>query len=243
MLLASRHASGHAGRLHCGRSWTTCLARDAASMLAPSHSRRTPSHPNTASTTNCQPDQPSFPPPAVLKYFIAQREKEIESGAAKKAFQKAANQGVGRAAGAKAPEAGEGVRVLEGLAASGLRAIRWVAVGCGAGSQVVDGLWGRLGSGRLGRVLLLAPACADCFSCPAAGACDLPLSAGCSASSALLLHPLFCSYDKELEGVLDIATACVGSPVLAVYISHPAATPLVMQLRQGGGGCARSGGQ
>lgn len=62
--------------------------------------------------------------PAVLKYFIAQREKEIESGAAKKAFQKAANQGVGKAAGAKAPVAGEGVRVLEGLAASGLRAIR-----------------------------------------------------------------------------------------------------------------------
>ncbi|PRW58454.1 tRNA (guanine(26)-N(2))-dimethyltransferase 2 [Chlorella sorokiniana] len=62
---------------------------------------------------------------SVLKYFIAQREKEIESGAAKKAFQKAANQGVGKAAGAKAPVAGEGVRVLEGLAASGLRAIRY----------------------------------------------------------------------------------------------------------------------
>ena len=60
----------------------------------------------------------------MLKYFVAQREKEIESGAAVKAFKKAANQGVGKAAGAKPPVAGEGVRVLEGLGASGLRAIR-----------------------------------------------------------------------------------------------------------------------
>lgn len=59
----------------------------------------------------------------MLKYFIAQREAEIESGAARKAFQKAMNAGMAPK-GQKAPAAGEGVRVLEGLAASGLRAIR-----------------------------------------------------------------------------------------------------------------------
>lgn len=64
-------------------------------------------------------------PPAVLKYFIAQREKEIESGEARKRFNKAQNAGAA-APGAKPPRAGEGVRVLEGLAASGLRAMRWV---------------------------------------------------------------------------------------------------------------------
>lgn len=60
---------------------------------------------------------------AVLKYFIAEREKEVESGAARKMFQKVKNAGhAGRST--KLPEPGEGIRVLEGLAASGLRAIR-----------------------------------------------------------------------------------------------------------------------
>lgn len=62
--------------------------------------------------------------PAVLKYFIAQREEEIENGTARKMFQKVKNTGLA-GSGVKAPEPGEGVRVLEGLAASGLRAIRW----------------------------------------------------------------------------------------------------------------------
>lgn len=61
---------------------------------------------------------------SVLKYFIAQREKEIESGEARKRFNKAQNAGAA-APGAKPPRAGEGVRVLEGLAASGLRAMRY----------------------------------------------------------------------------------------------------------------------
>ncbi|KAL4430759.1 hypothetical protein ABPG75_006015 [Micractinium tetrahymenae] len=61
---------------------------------------------------------------SVLKYFIAQREKEIESGEARKRFSKAQNAGA-TAPGARPPKAAEGVRVLEGLAASGLRAMRY----------------------------------------------------------------------------------------------------------------------
>ncbi|PSC68820.1 putative tRNA (guanine(26)-N(2))-dimethyltransferase 2 isoform B [Micractinium conductrix] len=69
---------------------------------------------------------------SVLKYFIAQRETEIESGEARKRFQKAANAGAA-GAGAKPAQPGEGVRVLEGLAASGLRAIRY--------ATELEGVW------------------------------------------------------------------------------------------------------
>ncbi|KAL4859544.1 putative tRNA (guanine(26)-N(2))-dimethyltransferase 2 [Chlorella vulgaris] len=58
------------------------------------------------------------------QYFIAQRELEIESGAARKLFNKVRNAGVA-SKDAVPPKAGEGIRVLEGLAASGLRAIRY----------------------------------------------------------------------------------------------------------------------
>ena len=60
---------------------------------------------------------------AVIKYFIEQREAEIASGAARKAHNKAANAGAASGSGGP-PQAGQGIRVLEGLAASGLRAIR-----------------------------------------------------------------------------------------------------------------------
>lgn len=78
---------------------------------------------------------PLLQPPwarAVLKYFIAQREKEIADGTARKVFKKAQNAGM-TPAGAKPPVAGAGVRVLEGLAASGLRAIRCGMTCCPAG--------------------------------------------------------------------------------------------------------------
>lgn len=61
---------------------------------------------------------------SVIKYFIAQREKEIESGEARKMFQRVRNAGLVKAS-IGPPQAGAGIRVLEGLAASGLRAIRY----------------------------------------------------------------------------------------------------------------------
>lgn len=99
---------------------------------------------------------------AVLKYFIAQREKEIESGEARKRFSKAQNAGAA-APGAKPPRAGEGVRVLEGLAASGLRAMRCVPMqpqgAASASSQPCRQRACRAGCRESVRVLALEQAC------------------------------------------------------------------------------------
>ena len=86
-------------------------------------------HPASCHSSPPTPPLYSLLLPAVLKYFIAQREKEIESGAARKQYNKALNAGM-TGAGAKPPVAGAGVRLLEGLAASGLRALRWAPLAC-----------------------------------------------------------------------------------------------------------------